>query len=58
LVSPSRQCSSTPVGFDQLFSGKEERGNTGASLIFSSLGSSSFLPVPQYEISNEVTALL
>jgi hypothetical protein len=30
LASPSRQCSSTPVGFGQGFLGKEQRDNTGA----------------------------
>ena len=30
-VSPSRQCSSTPVDFDQAFLSKEQHGNTGAS---------------------------
>jgi len=28
LVSPSRQCSSTPVGFSQGFLSKEQRDNT------------------------------
>ena len=31
LVSPSRQCSSTPVGFGQGFLTKEQCYNTGAS---------------------------
>jgi len=31
LVSPSRQCSSTPVGFGQGFLSKEQRDNTAAS---------------------------
>jgi len=30
LSSPSRQCSSIPVGFGQGFLGKEQRDNTGA----------------------------
>jgi len=30
LVSPSRQCSSTPVDFDQAFLSKEQHDNTGA----------------------------
>jgi len=30
LVSPSRQCSSTPVGFGHGFLNKEQRDNTGA----------------------------
>jgi len=31
LVSPSRQCSRTPVGFGQGFLSKEPCNNTGAS---------------------------
>jgi hypothetical protein len=31
LVSPSRQCSSIPVGFDQAFLSKEQCDNAGAS---------------------------
>jgi len=31
LVSPSRQCSSTPIGFGQGFLSREQRDNTGAS---------------------------
>jgi len=31
LVSPSRQCSSTPVGFGQGFLSKEQSGNIAAS---------------------------
>jgi hypothetical protein len=31
LVSPSRQCSSTPVGFGLGFLNKKQRENTGAS---------------------------
>jgi hypothetical protein len=31
LISPSRQCSSTPVGFGQGFRSKEQCDNTGAS---------------------------
>jgi hypothetical protein len=30
LVPPSRQCSSTPVDFDQAFLSKEQHDNTGA----------------------------
>jgi len=32
-ISPSRQCSSTPAGFGQLFLRKEQYDNTGASPI-------------------------
>jgi hypothetical protein len=32
LVSPSRQCSSTPIGFGQGFPSKEQRDNSGAFL--------------------------
>jgi hypothetical protein len=35
LVSPSRQCSNTPVGFGRGFINKEQRDNTGASPILS-----------------------
>ena len=35
LVSPSRQCSSAPVGFGQGFLDQEQYDNTGASPIFS-----------------------
>jgi len=52
FVSPSRQCSSTPVGLGQGFD------STGASPIISRHGSSWFLPVPSNEISIEATALL
>jgi len=46
LVSTSRQCSSTVVGFGQGFLSKEQCDSTAASLIFSWTGSSWFLPVP------------
>ena len=58
LVSPSRQCSSTPVGFGQVFLNKEQRDHTGASPIFSLPGSSWLLPVPSIDISIVGTALL
>ena len=32
---PTRQCSSTPVGFGQRFPSKEQRDNTGPSPILS-----------------------
>jgi hypothetical protein len=35
LISPSRKCSSTPVGFDQGFLNKEQYDNTGATPILS-----------------------
>jgi len=50
LVSPSRQCSSTPVGFDQAFLSKEQCDNTGAN---PGPGSSRFLAVPSTEFSIE-----
>ena len=31
LVAPSRECSSTPAGFGQVFLSKEQCDNTGAS---------------------------
>jgi hypothetical protein len=35
LVSPSLQCSSTPVNFGQAFLKKEQRDNTGVSPLLS-----------------------
>jgi len=58
FVSPSRQCSSTPVAFCQGCLSKEQFDNTGASPILSWAGCSWFLPVPSTEISTEGTALL
>ena len=49
LVSPSRQCSSTPVGSGHGFLSKEQCDNTGESSILSSPGCSWFLPVPLTE---------
>jgi len=40
LVSPSRQCSNTPIGFGQGFMNKEQRDNTGGSPILSRPGCS------------------
>ena len=57
LVSPSRQCTSTPAGFDQGFLTKQHCDNTGTSPLLSWLGSSWFLPVPSTEISIEVKAI-
>jgi len=58
LVSSSRQCSSTPVGFRQEFHNKEQCYNPRESLIHSWLGSSWFSPVPSTEMSIKETALL
>jgi hypothetical protein len=58
LVSPSRQCSSTPDGYGQGFLNKEQCHNTGNSIIFPLIDSSSFLTVHSTEISIEGTALL
>jgi hypothetical protein len=58
LVLPSRQCSSTPVGFGQRFLGNEQCDNNRAFPIFSRPGSGLFLPVPSTEISNEVKGFL
>ena len=55
LVSPSRQCSSTPVGFGHGFLSKEQCVNTGASPILSWPGCCWSLPVPSTEISIEGT---
>jgi hypothetical protein len=58
LVFPSRQCSSTSVGFGQRFLGDEQCDNTAASTILFSSGSGIFLPVQSIEISNKGKALL
>jgi hypothetical protein len=58
LVSLSRQCSSTPVGFGQGFLSEEQCDNTGASPKLSLPAFGWFQPVPLIEISNEGTALL
>jgi len=55
LISPSRQRTSTPVGFGQGFLSKEQYDNTEACPILSWLGSSWFLPVPSTENSNDGT---
>jgi len=55
LVSPSRQCSSTPDGYGQGFLRTERCDNTGA---FSDLSTSDFLPIPSSQMSTEGTALL
>ena len=47
LVSPSRQCSCTPVSFGQGFLNKEELDNTGASLTLSWPGCSCFFLFPR-----------
>jgi len=44
LVSPSRQCSSSPVGFGQGILSKQQCDNTGASIIISWPGFSWFSP--------------
>jgi hypothetical protein len=56
LVSPSQQCSSTPVGFVKGFLSKKQYDDTGAFHILSWPGSSWFLPVSATEISTEGTA--
>ena len=58
LVSNSRQCSITPVGFGEGFLSKVQRGNTAVSLIRPCSAFSWFLPVPSTEISVEGTAIL
>ena len=58
LVSPSRQCSSTPGGFVKEFVIKEQFDNTGASSTFSWTGFSRFLSVPSTEINSEGIELL
>jgi hypothetical protein len=58
FISPSRQCSSTLVGFCLGFLGKEQCDNTAAFPILSWPGYSLFLPVSSTEISNEGPALL
>ena len=58
LVSPSRQCSSTPVSFGQIFLSKQQPDTKGAFPILSWLGSSWFLLVPMTDISTLGMALL
>jgi len=56
LVSPSRQCSSTPIGFGQGFLSREQRDNTGASP--PPFSPNLAIPVPWIEISIEGTTFL
>ena len=59
LVSPSQQCSNTPVCFGQGFLIKEQCDNIGASLHpVSDLAPADFLTVPSTEIRIEGLALL
>ena len=58
LGFPSRQCSSTPVGFGQRLPSKEQCNNITSSPTHSWPASSWFLHVPWSEISTEGTALL
>jgi len=58
LVFPLQQCSSTPVGFGQVFLTKEQGNNTAAPPILSLPGSSRFCPFPPTENSMEGTAHL
>jgi hypothetical protein len=51
LISPTRQFSCTPIGFDQVFRSKEQYDNTGASLSWP--GCNWSLPVLSTEISTE-----
>ena len=51
LVSPSRQCSSTPVCSGQGFLSKEQCDNSQASPLLPSPDPSRFLAVPSIEIS-------
>jgi len=58
LVCPSRQCSSTQVGFGEGFLYKEQRDNTGTSPILSWPGSGCFLPTLSNAVSIIGAALL
>jgi hypothetical protein len=58
LDFPSRQCSSTPVGFGQRLPSKEQCNNITSSPTHSWPGSAWFLHIPWSEISTEATALL
>jgi hypothetical protein len=49
LVSPSRQCSSTPVGFGHVFLSKELRDNTGAPFHTPDLATADFYLFPRYK---------
>jgi hypothetical protein len=51
LASTSRQCSSTPVGFEQDFLSKEQCDNTVVSPTPPDLAPDDFLPVSSTEIS-------
>jgi len=46
FISPSQQCSSTPVGFNQELLPKEQCDSTGASHLLSWPASTWFLSVP------------
>jgi hypothetical protein len=58
LVSPSPQCSSTPVGFGHGFLSKERCNNIEISPLLSWSGSSWFSSAPSTDISIEGTTLL
>jgi hypothetical protein len=58
FISPSRQCSSTQVGFGQGFLSKEQHDNKETSPYSPDLAPAKCLPVPSTEISIEGTALL
>jgi len=58
FVSPSQQCSSTPVGFGRGFRSKEQCENTGGSCIISWTVFSWFLSVLSNEISTKGKGLV
>jgi hypothetical protein len=57
LVSPSRQCSTTPVGFGQGFLNKEQCGHEYPPYS-PNLTPFDFLPIPSTEMNIEETAIL
>jgi len=57
LVSPSRQCPNTPIGFGQGYLNKEHYDNTGLSSILT-WPQLIFTFLPWIELNTEGTALL
>jgi hypothetical protein len=47
LVSHSRQCSSTPLGFGEVYLSKKQRDNAGDSSYFPDLAPADFYVFPQ-----------
>jgi hypothetical protein len=58
LVSPSQQCSSTPVGFGQEFLSKEQYDNTGPSPMSPGLAAVDFYLFPGLKTTLNVRRFL